>query len=274
LDLRKFSLTLEERLQRQGQAGPSGIENLIVIGASAGGLRALVEILKDFSPSMPAAIVILLHMRLGANINLQTYFGRSSRLPIIEVENEEPLQQECVFLPQPGRSAIFTHGMITLEPDVSDWPVSTINRLFTSAAQSYGNRVIGVILTGLLRDGTEGLRAVHEADGLTMVQDPRQAEYPKMPTNAMEKLPVTFCLNLEEIGPALELLVRRTVRFETGLEVAIRTLRDRATLLVRLAEQSWRNPGTRTFLGNELDSLKRDIHSIEGLLQTSVLGDK
>ena len=73
-----------------------------------------------------------------------------------------------------------------------------------------------------------------------------------MPTNAMEGLPVTFCLNLVDIGPALELLVRRTTRFETGLAVAIRTLRDRATLLVRLIEQSSRNSGTREFLSNEL----------------------
>ena len=98
---------------------------------------------------------------------------------------------------------------------------------------------------------------MHEAGGLTMVQDPREAEYADMPTNAMEDLPVTFCLNLAEIGPALELLVRRTAQFETGLEVAIRTLRDRVALLVRLGEQSWRNPGTRSFIENELALLRQ-----------------
>ena len=132
-----------------------------------------------------------------------------------------------------------------VEHAIPDRPASTINRLFASAAQNYGERVIGVILSGLLKDGTEGLRAVHEAGGLTVVQDPREAEYPDMPTSAMEGLPVTFCLNLAEIGLALELLVRRTARFETGLAVAVRTLRDRAALLVRLDEQSSRNPGTR-----------------------------
>src|SRR5262245_36708740 len=118
---------------------------------------------------MPAAIVIVLHMPLGRGISLKSTLSRFSRLPIIEVENEEPLQQGCIFIPPPGRSAIVGQGMITVERDIPDRPTTTINRLFTSAAQWHSMHVIGVILTGLLRDGTEGLRAVHEAGGLTMV---------------------------------------------------------------------------------------------------------
>lgn len=229
-----------------------------------------MEILKNLSADLPAAIVILLHTPLGSPYSLQESLGRFSRLPIIEVENQEPLQQGFIFVPPPGRSATCSCGMITAEKGVLDRPVSTINRLFTSAAQSYRERVIAVILTGLLRDGTEGLRAVHEAGGLTMVQDPREAEYPDMPTNAMEGLPVTFCLNLADIGPALELLVRRTARFETGLAFAIRTLRDRAALLARLIEQSSGNPGTREFLHNELASLRRAVQSIDELVKASL----
>lgn len=268
--MRKATSTSGERLRRHGQADPGSISNLIVIGASAGGHRALVEILKNFSAGTPAAIVIVLHTPLGSPHSLRELLGRFSRLPIIDVENREPLRHGFIFLPPPGRSAIFSTGMIEVEYRILDRPVSTINRLFTSAAQSYSEHVIGVILTGLLRDGTEGLRAVHKAGGLTMVQDPREAEYPDMPTNAMEGVPVTFCLNLAEIGPALELLARRTARFETGLEVAVRTLRDRAALLVRLIEQSSRNPGTREFLSNELVSLKREVQSIDELMKASL----
>jgi len=270
-------LTSGERLQRQGQDERTPgepdkrfIANLIVIGASAGGHQALMEILKDFSPDMPAAIVIVQHMPFESPRGLKEWLGRFSRLPSIEVKNQEPLKQGFIFFPPPGRAAIFSCGVITVEDRIPDRPVSTINRLFTSAAQSYSERVIGVILTGLLRDGTEGLRAVHEAGGLTMVQDPREAEFPDMPTNAMERLPVTLCLKLADIGPALELLVRRTARFETGLAVAVRALRDRASLLVRLIEQSSRNSGTREFLGNELASLRREIQSIDDLLAVSL----
>lgn len=219
---------------------------------------------------MPATIVVLLHAALQSPSFLKESLGRFSRLPIVEVENQETLRQGFVFVLPPGRSAAFSRGMIKVEQGIPDRPTITINRLFKSAAQSYGRSVIGIILTGLLKDGTEGLRAVHEAGGLTMVQDPREAEYPEMPTNAMEGLPVTFCLNLADISPALELLVRRTARFETGLAVAIRTLRVRAALLVRLIEQSSRNPGTREFLGNELASLRHAIKEIDDLVKANL----
>ena len=136
--MRKSSLTAEERLQRQGQVGPSRIANLIVIGASAGGHRALMEILKGFSAVMPAAIVILQHMPLEYVRSLKKWLGRFSRLPIIAVENHEPLQQGFIFVPPPGRSATFSCGMITAEHEIGERSVSTIDRLFTSAAQSYG----------------------------------------------------------------------------------------------------------------------------------------
>ena len=274
LNLEKSELTSGERLHRQGQGNLSGIANLIVIGASAGGHQALVKILKELSANMPAAIVMLLHMPLESPYHLKESLGRFSLLPIVAVENQEPLREGFIFVPPPGRSATLDSGMIIVEPAVRERPLSTINRLFTSAAESYGERVIGVILSGLLKDGTDGLRAVHNAGGLTLVQDPREADYPDMPANAMEGLEVTFCLSLAEIGPALELLVRRTARFETGLEVAVRTLRDRAALLARLVEQSWRNAGTREFLVNELTSLRRDIQSIDGFLKASAHGRK
>ena len=267
--MRKSALTSGERLRREGQESPSGIANLIVIGASAGGYRAVVKIIKDLSVDIPAAIVILLHMAVGSTISLKEYLARYSRLPIVDVGDQEALRQGAIFILPPGRSAALSSGMITIGHEVSERPVSTINNLFASAAQNYGERVIGVILTGLLRDGTDGLRVVHEMGGLTMVQDPKAAEYRDMPANAMEDLEVTFCLDVEDIGPALELLVRRTARFETGLEMSIRTLRDRTALLVRLVEQSWRNPGTREFLSRELASLRRDVQSITDLLNAS-----
>jgi chemotaxis response regulator CheB len=277
LRVRKTALSSEERLRRHDQAarvkGEHRIENLIVIGASAGGHQVLVEILKDFPPGMPAAIVILLHTSLGSTLNLKASLQRFSRLPIIEVKSRESLKQGAIFIPPPGRSAAFSSGSIAVEAEVRSRPVSTINHIFTSAAKNYGERVIGVILSGLLRDGTEGLHAVHEASGLTMVQNPQEAEYPDMPANAMAGLPVTFCLNLVDIGPALELLVRRTSRFETGLAVAVRVLRDRSALLVRLGEQSWRNPGTRQFLKNELASLRRNLQAIDDLVKASSLAE-
>jgi two-component system chemotaxis response regulator CheB len=271
--MRRSKLTSGERLRRKGQAeapnkGETFIRNLIVIGASSGGYHALEEILRELSPDIPAAIVILIHSPLGSNFGLIDYLARFTRISIVPVLSSESLQHQTIFVPPPGKSAGFHGGKIIVgEEAVPDRPIVTINRLFTAAAQAYGERVIGVILSGLLKDGTAGLREVHEAGGLTIVQDPAMAEFPSMPSNAMANLPVTFCLDLSDIGAALELLVRRGGQFETGLNVALRTLRTRTAVLVRLAEQSWHNPGTHEFLVNELESLKRALSSIEHLVK-------
>jgi chemotaxis response regulator CheB len=275
--MQQSTLTSTERLERQGQAGSASggrkkhrIDNLIVIGTSAGGHRALAKIFKDLSVDMPAVIVIVLHMPTKSLPAFEKTLGRYCRLPIKEVVNQERLQQGFIFFPPPGKSAEFANGMIRVKHNIPNMRLSTINHMFKSAARRYGNRVIGVILTGLWRDGTEGLKAVHRAGGVTMVQDPREAEYRDMPANAMEELRVTFCLKLAEIGPALELLVRRSAQFETGLAVAVRTLRDRVALLVRMSAQSQRNPGTQAFLKNELASLRHDLQAIEDLVAKGV----
>jgi chemotaxis response regulator CheB len=270
--MRISKLTSGERLRRKGQTqAPSKqqafIRNLIVVGASSGGHHALEEILRDLPVDIPAAIVVLVHSRLGSEYSLKDLLKQFTRIPIVPVWSSEPLRHQTIFVLPPGKSASFHNGMIIIgEETVPDRPAATINRLFTSAAQAYREHVIGVILSGSLKDGTDGLRAVHEAGGLTIVQDPAEAQFPSMPASAMANLPVTFCLNLSDIGTALELLVRRETHFETGLAVAIRTLRARATVLVRLTEQSWHNPGTREFLLNELASLKCDLSSIEDVL--------
>ncbi len=140
--------------------------------------------------------------------------------------------------------------------------------MFTSAADVYGDRVIGVVLSGMLRDGTAGLRAVHDRGGLTIVQDPAGAEYSDMPRNARENLPVTFSLALRDIGPALDLLARRSTHLETGLTVSAQLLRRRVELLVRLRAESGPNADASAFIDEELLSLRRDLGSINRLLRS------
>jgi len=275
--LRISRLTSDERLRRKGQAhapndgGKTFIGNLIVIGTSAGGYQALKEVLRDLSIDIPASIIVLIHAPLGSEYDLKGFLERLTRIPIVPVLRSKPLQTKTIFILPAGKSASFHRGMIIVDgKSVPEQPITTINRLFRAAAEAYRERVIGVILSGFLKDGTDGLRAVHEAGGLTIVQNPAGAEYSSMPASAMANLPVTFCLNLSDIGAALELLVRRTAQFETGLSVAIRTLRTRASLLMRLAEQSSRNPGTHEFLVNELTLLKHDLSSIDDLVKDSL----
>ena len=188
-------------------------------------------------------------------------------MPVVQISDGERLRMRIVYVVPPGMSATLRAGRFHIVSyNKGLGPVTTINIVFESAAKAFGDRVIGVILTGLLRDGTVGLKAVHDAGGLTIVQDPEEAEYPSMPASAMADLPVTFCLRLSDIGLALDLLARRKAMLETGLAVSVRTLKERVALLVRLAGQSKRNPKTYEFLSTELAALKLDLCSIQKLL--------
>ena len=180
-------------------------------------------------------------------------------------EHGERLEKGRIYVAPPGYSAFLDGRTLQIEPIQTVHPVTSINRLFESAATAYHDRVIGVVLTGLLRDGTEGLRTIHEAGGLTIVQDPVQAEYSDMPTNAMQDLLVTFCLNLAEIGPALDLLVRRQTALETGLSISVRMLKERMALFHRLLLQSTKNIDTTTFLKAEMAALESDLLKIQTL---------
>jgi two-component system chemotaxis response regulator CheB len=183
------------------------------------------------------------------------------------------LQPGRIYVPPPGKGVVLKERTLHLEPTIPIHPVSTINRLFESAAKSYHDRVIGVVLTGFLRDGKEGLKAVHEAGGLTMVQDPAEAEYPDMPENAMRDIPVTFCLRLAEIGPALDLLARRGTIFESGLASSVRMLKERVALFRRLITQSEGNVDTRDFLMVQLVALQEDFLATQKLLDETLAVD-
>jgi two-component system chemotaxis response regulator CheB len=151
-----------------------------------------------------------------------------------------------------------------------------IDALFRSAATNFGQRVIGVVLTGMLRDGTLGLRAVRDARGITVVQDPEEAEAAEMPRSAMQGLSVDYCLELSETGPLLDLLVRRAGRtkrgvLETGLASSVRLMKDRLRLLTKLNEQSQGNRKTARFIQAEIAALDREIASIHKLIPRAAI---
>lgn len=278
----KDEMRADERLSRMDQQAEefvlstdAPLESLIVMGASAGGFVALPEAVRGLSRDLPAAVVILLHAgrRPGPENPLENVLSQSTELPVLPVQDGDRLQPGRIYVPPPGHGVFLKERTLHLEPTVPIHPVSTINRLFESAAEAYHDRVIGVILSGYLRDGTAGLKAVHEAGGLTMVQDPAEADHPDMPENAMRDLPVTFCLRLAEIGPALDLLARRGTIFESGLAISVRMLKERVALFHRLIKQSTRNVDTRDFLMAQLAALQGDLLATQKLLNETLAGE-
>jgi chemotaxis response regulator CheB len=264
--------TAETRLRREGAStetsgDPTGrpLENLIVIGASAGGQQVIEQILRGLSEDLPAAVIIMLHApsrraSATAPFHLNEHLQKYTSVPIVEICSSTLLRQGIVYIVPPGQSLTVTGQTMLLVPyDRKGGPNTTINLLFESAADAYGDRVIGVIVSGLLKDGTEGLKAVHEAGGLTIVEDPAGAAYPSMPHSAMQEVPVTFCLAMPEIGPALDLLARRSTTFETSFEACLRMLQERVRLLQRLLSQSQNNPSTAGFISLQMTNLDQDV---------------
>ena len=257
--------------KEQAETPNRPLRTVIVIGASAGGRAAIGTVLKDLSHDIPAAIVVTLHVAPDSDFDLSKWFRQFGHIEIRETRHGVRLREGMVFVAPRGH-AISVHdghlGLDTLERMTS--PRQTINRLFESAAKAYGDRVIGVILSGYLADGSQGLRAVHEAGGLTIIQNPEDAEHRDMPANALKQVPeATFHLNGTDIGLTLDLMARRTAGLEGGVASAVRLLKDRIALLVRLVEQSKGNEATHRYLSTELTALRGELRSVEHLLSES-----
>src|SRR5262245_9955553 len=164
----------------------------------------MVELLRGTSQDIPAAIVVLLHLPSESSHVLGSWLAHFTDFPLVTMDKSAVLRNGTAFVPPPGRAVSFNGDTIKVESAGGMHPATIINRSLMSAAKRYDERLIGVILTGLLSDGSAGLRAVHEAGGLTIVQNPMTAQFRDMPANAMKDLPVTLCLELSEIGPALD----------------------------------------------------------------------
>lgn len=260
-----------ERPERTGRTNELPLSNVIVIGSSAGGHKALWEIIREIPQDIPAAVVIIQHTASKDSsrfepFRLDAWLRKATHARIVEIQSGQRLEAGLIYTCPPGMSAYLKGRTLHLMPREKLDPLSTINILFKSAASEFRDRVIGVVLTGMLRDGTDGLKAVHDAGGVSIVQDPADSEYPDMPASAMKDLPVTFCLKLSDIGPALDLLTRRKSELETGLAISVRMLKNRVTLLARLIAQSKANPETHEFLSTELVALEADLHSIQTIL--------
>ena len=247
------------------------IRTVIVIGASAGGRAAIGTVLKDLSHDIPAAIVVMRHVAPDSEFDSSKWFRQFGHIEIRKAGQGERLREGMVYVAPPGESVTVHDGELNLETlEDTRSRGHTIDRLFESAAKAYRDRAIGVILSGYLADGSHGLRAVHEAGGVTVIQNPADAEYPDMPTAALKFVPkATFTLNGADIGLTLDLMARRNAELESGLASAVRLLKDRIALLVRLVVQSKGNEATHRYLCTELTSLRGELQSVESLLPES-----
>jgi two-component system chemotaxis response regulator CheB len=160
---------------------------LIVIGASAGGLTALDGVLRPLGPELPAAIVAVLHQSNHGRNMLMGTLQRATALPVHEARDGAAIEAGNVYVPPLDRHLLVRDGHFELSHGPRENFVRpAIDPLFRSAARSFGARAIGVILSGTLDDGTAGLLSIKRRGGVAIVQDPATALQPGMPESALE----------------------------------------------------------------------------------------
>jgi two-component system, chemotaxis family, protein-glutamate methylesterase/glutaminase len=177
--------------------------DLVVIGASAGGLQALYAILGALPPSLPAAVVAVIHTRSTAGV-LPQILRRRSGLAIETATDGAELVPGTVYVPPADRHvAVSRKGLRVVRGPRENGFRPAIDPLFRTAARSRGARVIGVILSGALDDGSYGLSAIVRSGGVAIVQDPDDAEVASMPLAALRETPVQAVLPAAEIAAAI-----------------------------------------------------------------------
>lgn len=184
-------------------------ESIVVIGASAGGIEALSTLVTMIPTSFPAPIVVAQHLDPRRPSRLNELLARRSKVPIRTVEDRAALEPGVVYLvPENSDVEIFDHQM-TVRRDGMRSPLPSIDLLFTTAAASYGENTIAVILTGTGTDGAAGARDVKASGGTIVVQNPETASFPGMPLSLPPSI-VDIVANLETIGPLLADLLAGT----------------------------------------------------------------
>jgi two-component system chemotaxis response regulator CheB len=180
---------------------------LIAIGCSWGGLAALSVLLDGLPADLDAAVVIAQHRSPDAS-QLAHLLHERSRLPVHEVDDKDEIRAGTAFLAPPGYHLLVEPGRFALSTDAPvQFARPSLDVLFESAADAYGDDCIGVVLTGASADGAAGLRAICEAGGVAIVQEPESAERAEMPAAALDATPSARILPLEQIPAVLAGLV-------------------------------------------------------------------
>ena len=189
---------------RNPQARRSGVDAL-VIGASAGGIDALMRLLPALPPAPRFPVVVLLHLPDDRESRLAAVFQQHLAQPVLQAEDKAVLAPGSIYFAPPGyHLSIERERCFSLsQEEPVHFSRPSIDVLMTSAADAYGTKLCGIVLTGASADGAEGLAAIGEAGGLTIVQDPRDAEIATMPAAAIRARTPDHILTLGAIGALL-----------------------------------------------------------------------
>jgi len=177
------------------------MRSLVVIAASAGGIDALTQVLSRLPADLPAAIIVVQHLRDSRATHLPDHLNRLSPLRVCLAEHRMPVEPGVVYIAEPGKHLSIEKRNLILDTGKKlHWVRPSADVLFTSAAQDFGPDVIGVILSGTGKDGTDGFKKIKAKGGATIVQDEKTARYFEMPKSAIDAGAIDYVLPPDEIA--------------------------------------------------------------------------
>lgn len=175
---------------------------LIVVGASAGGIEALLTLVDSLPADFPAPIVVAQHLDPNRLSHLGSLLAHRTSVTVRTVTDHDPLQAGTIYVVPSDRDVEITDHSVTVLPRSVRGPAPSIDRLLATAAHIFADRLIAVVLTGTGTDGAEGARAVKAYGGTVIVQNPETARFPGMPM-AVASSTIDIVADLEAIGPLL-----------------------------------------------------------------------
>ena len=185
--------------------------DIIVAGASMGGVEAFRNLVRQLPASFPGTVFLVLHTSPESPGILPDILAREGALPARNAEHDLHYKTGHIYVAPPDHHLLLRdHKTILSRGPKENRTRPAIDPLFRSAAATWTSRVVGVLLSGYLDDGVSGLAAIQRCGGLTVVQDPADTLYPDMPRNALESLAVDHCLPLAQIGALLGRLAGET----------------------------------------------------------------
>jgi two-component system chemotaxis response regulator CheB len=186
--------------------------DIIVVGASAGGVEALLKLVVQFPDNLSATVFVAQHVSATARGMLAQILDRAGPLPAMLAQDGEVFKQAHIYIAPPDHHLLLKEGCLQVTRGLRENRVRpAIDPLFRSAAVTYGARVVGIILSGLQDDGAAGLLAVKRCGGVAMVQAPSDALFPEMPQNALRHVQADHCLPVSKMGAVLYQLTQEAI---------------------------------------------------------------
>lgn len=193
---------------------PTQASQVIVIGTSAGGLHALINLISQLQEDFPIPILVVQHISGDATGSaLLNALNKHGKLTCVHAEDGSAIKPGYLYL-APSDHHLMVDGSLKIlitKGAQENRSRPAIDPLFRSAAVAFGNRLIGILLTGYLDDGTAGMQVIKRCGGICIVQDPADADYPDMPKNALNQVEIDYCLPIAEMGGLLYQLVSRKI---------------------------------------------------------------